>query len=221
VTGTSAAEDEGRSQLPMARVGILGGTFNPPHIAHLVCAQEARHQLGLDRVLLMPVSVPPHKELPDDPGPARRLEMCDLVAAEEDWLDVCRLEVERGGVSYTVETLRELAAGSPDEYVLILGADVARGLPGWREPGEILRLAQVAVAARHGTQAADVRMTLDALGKPRDEIVFFDMPRLDLSSSDIRARVAAGRPIRHLVPPSILGYIEREGLYRVGGLARR
>jgi nicotinate-nucleotide adenylyltransferase len=205
----------------MARVGILGGTFNPPHIAHLVSAQEARQQLQLDRVLLVPVSVPPHKELPDDPGPARRGEMCDLVAREEEWLHVSRMEVERGGVSYTVETLRELTAASDDEHVVLLGADVARGLPGWRQPDEILHLAQVAVAGRQGNQEAEVRMALTGLGKAIDGIVFFDMPRLDISSSDIRARVAAGRPIRHLVPACILEYIEREGLYRVGGLAWR
>jgi nicotinate-nucleotide adenylyltransferase len=203
----------------MARVGILGGTFNPPHIAHLVCAQEARDQIALDRVLLMPVSVPPHKELPHDPGPRRRGEMCDLIAAEEEWLDVSRLELDRGGVSYTVDTLRALAAGSEDEHVIILGADVAQAFASWREPAEILRLAKVVVAAREGSEGAQVREALAPLGKARDEIVFFDMPRLDISSSAIRERVAAGRPIRHLVPGRVLEYIDREGLYRVGGLA--
>jgi nicotinate-nucleotide adenylyltransferase len=206
----------------MARVGILGGTFNPPHIAHVVCAQEAHSQLRLDRVLLTPVSSPPHKELADDPGAARRGEMCELVAGEEDWLEVCRLELDRGGVSYTVETLRELTRQRPsDEHVLILGADVARGLPGWREPEVIVRLAQIAVAAREDQHEDDVRVALSALGSVRDQVVFFDMPRLDISSSSIRDRIASGRPIRHLVPSCVLEYIEREGLYRVGGLARR
>ena len=99
----------------MATVGILGGTFNPPHIGHLVCAQDARAQLGLDRVVLMPVSRPPHKELADDVGVQERVTMCRLAAEGVDWLEVSTVETERGGASYTVDTLRALTARAPQD----------------------------------------------------------------------------------------------------------
>jgi nicotinate-nucleotide adenylyltransferase len=200
----------------MGRVGILGGTFNPPHLAHLVCAQEARDQLRLDRVLLVPVSIPPHKEAGDDPGPVERARMCALASAEDEWLELCTLEIDRGGRSYTVDTLRELRAGAPDdELVLVLGGDAARSLPDWREPDEILHLASVGVAGRAGVEEAAVTAALTTLSEARDRVVFFEMPRLDISSSDIRRRVASGRPVRHLVPDAVAEYIAQRGLYRV------
>ena len=104
------------------RVGILGGAFNPPHIGHLVCAQEARSQLGLDRVLLMPVHTAPHKEVADDPGPEARLALCQAASAGEDELEVSTLEIERGGPSYTVDTLRALhGSREGDELTFIVG----------------------------------------------------------------------------------------------------
>jgi nicotinate-nucleotide adenylyltransferase len=199
----------------MSRLGILGGTFNPPHVAHLVCAQEARHQLGLERVLLMPVSMPPHKEAADDPGPAVRLELCRLAAADEEGVEVSTLEVDRGGPSYTVDTLREIHALQPgDDLTFIVGADMASGLPGWREPEAVLALATIAVAGRSGVESEDVLARLEPLGA-RERIAFFDMPRLDISSSGIRRRVAEGAPIRHLVPPAVAERIAADGLYRV------
>jgi nicotinate-nucleotide adenylyltransferase len=205
----------------MGRIGILGGTFNPPHIAHLVCAQEARHQLGLDQVLLVPVNVPPHKVAPDDPGPAHRARMCELAARNQSWLTVSTIEIDREGQSYTVDTLRQLHEDAPrDELVLIVGADAAASLPGWRMPEEIAQLATLAVASRGTVHEGDVREALALVdsGPPAPRIaapVFFDMPRLDISSTDIRRRVATGRPIRYLVPDPVADYIDRHGLYRV------
>jgi nicotinate-nucleotide adenylyltransferase len=198
----------------VASVGILGGTFNPPHIAHLVCAQEALAQLELDRVLLVPVATPPHKALPADPGPEVRLEMCRLAAGEDSRLEVSDIEVRRGGSSYTVATLEELHASHPEhELTFIAGGDMAASLPDWREPERVLELARFAVAERDGAQRAEIEARTAAL-RGRDRIEFFDMPRLDLSSSEIRARVAAGRPIRWLVPDAVAGYIAEHGLYR-------
>jgi len=200
----------------MAAVGILGGTFNPPHIGHLVCAQEARGQLGLDRVLLMPVAVPPHKEIAADPGSDVRLELCRLAVLEEDGVEVSALEVQRGGSSYTVDTLREIHARAPeDALTFIVGGDMAQSLPTWREPEAVLSLATLAVAEREGIRRHDIAGRLASLSGA-EQVRFFDMPRLDLSSSDIRRRVAAGRPVRHLVADEVAEYIEQHGLYRGG-----
>ncbi|MEA2137081.1 MAG: nicotinate-nucleotide adenylyltransferase [Solirubrobacteraceae bacterium] len=199
----------------MARVGILGGTFNPPHVAHLVCASEAASQLRLDRVLLTPVAVPPHKRPRNDPGASERLELCRLAAAGDERLEVCDLEVARGGPSYTVQTLRELRARMPgDELTFILGADVALGLPSWREPEVVIELATLAVAERAGAARAEIEACLEQAFGGRAAYELFDMPRIDVSSSEIRRRVAEGRPIRYLVPDAVLARIERNGLYR-------
>src|SRR3712207_1149679 len=127
-TGTSA------DPAPPMRLGILGGSFNPPHVGHLLMAQEAHAQLGLDKVVLMPVASPPHKRLEDDPGPEERYEMTRLAVAKDDRLEVSRLEIDRGGPSYTADTLREIhATAAGDELVLIVGGDMAHSLPAWRE----------------------------------------------------------------------------------------
>lgn len=196
------------------RLGLLGGTFNPPHLAHLVCAQEAWAQLGLDRVLLLPVATPPHKPSEADPGPRERLELCRLAVGDDERLGVCSLEIERGGASYTVDTLRALHDRSPqDELTFIVGGDMALSLPTWREPEAVLGLATLAVAERSGACRQDISERLASLGAA-DRVSFFDMPRLDLSSSAVRARVADGRPVRYLVPGAVAQRIESRGLYR-------
>jgi nicotinate-nucleotide adenylyltransferase len=190
------------------KVGLLGGTFNPPHVGHLVCAMEARDQLGLDAIALLPVNVPPHKPVLDDPGAEVRLELCELAARAEPGLVVRDEEVRRPGASYTVDTLRALHE-TGDELTFIVGGDQALGLPGWREPETILSLARVAVADRGDASRERVRERLAGW-----DLDVFDMPRLDVSSTDIRARVAAGRPIRHLVPSAVAERIGELGLYR-------
>ncbi len=203
----------------MAAVGLLGGTFNPPHIAHLVCAMEAREQLGLDVVRLVPSGVPPHKDVPDDPGVEVRIELCRLAAASEPGLEVSRAEADRPGPSYTVDTLRALHDASPgDDLTFIVGGDQALGLPSWREPEVLLSLARLAVAEREGVRRHDVLDRLEGLDGA-DRVVFFAMPRLDVSSSWLRRRVADGRPIRHLVPGAVVDRIADLGLYRVSNTA--
>lgn len=198
----------------MARLGILGGTFNPPHLGHLVCASEAAAQLRLDRVLLTPVAIPPHKRACADPGPATRLELCRLAVRDAERLDVCALEVERGGPSYTVDTLRELHARDPeDELTFIVGGDIALGLPTWHEPEAVLGLATLAVAERSGAARADVAERLEEAFPGVATLAFFDMPRIDVSSSDIRRRIASGEPIRYLVPEAVARRIEEGRLY--------
>jgi nicotinate-nucleotide adenylyltransferase len=198
----------------MADLGILGGTFNPPHVGHLVMVLEALDQLGLDSVTLMPVAQPPHKEALADPGAAVRLELCRLATAGEDRLSVSDLEIERGGASYTVDTLRALHDRAPEHALtFIVGGDMAHSLPSWREPEAILGLARLAVAERDGHVREDIAQRLAPLHSG-DRVVFFDMPRIDLSSSAIRERVAAGRTIRYLVPDAVAEAIRTRRLYR-------
>jgi nicotinate-nucleotide adenylyltransferase len=198
----------------MAAVGILGGTFNPPHIGHLVCAQEARAQLGLDRIVLMPVSAPPHKQVAEDPGPDVRAQLCRAAVAGEDGFEVSALEIERGGPSYTVDTLRELHGSQEgDELTFIVGGDMASSLPSWREPEAVLELARLAVAEREQHRRQEIAERLGALRGAGERVIFFTMPRLDISSSDIRERIASGRPVRWLVPDGVGDEIGRLGLY--------
>jgi nicotinate-nucleotide adenylyltransferase len=199
----------------LARVGILGGTFNPPHVGHLVCAQEARVQLGLDRVLLVPTRTPPHKEVLSDPGVERRLALCEAAAAGDPGLGVSRADADREGPSYSIDTLRALHAREPEhELTFIVGGDMAHSFPEWREPESILELARLGVAERSGVGRAEITERLAGLRGGTERVRFFDMPRIDVSSSLIRRRVAEGRPVRYLVPDAVADHIATEGLYR-------
>ena len=178
----------------MARLGILGGSFNPPHLGHLVCAQEAFDQLSLDVVLLVPVAVPPHKELSDDPGALHRVELCRRAAGDDERLAVSTLEVERGGPSFTVDTLQALHELQPeDDLTFIAGGDMARGLPSWREPERILELATVAVAERKGAGRADIAESVAGLRYARAGGLLRDATcgRLELARAPARRRRAA------------------------------
>jgi nicotinate-nucleotide adenylyltransferase len=198
----------------VAELGIIGGTFNPPHVGHLVMVQEALDQLDLDRVVLMPVAEAPHKEVLADPGAAVRLELCELATAGMPRVGVSDLEIERGGASYTVDTLKALHDRAPEHALtFIVGGDKAYSLPSWREPEAVLRLARLAVAERDGLRRDDIAQRLEPLHSG-DRVVFFDMPRIDLSSSAIRQRVAAGRCIRYLVPDPVVEAIRSRRLYR-------
>ncbi len=203
------------------RIGILGGTFNPPHLGHLICAQEAYLQLGLDRVTLIPARIPPHKAVEDEPGAEHRLELCRLaIRGDEERLAVSDLEIARDGPSYTVDTLEALHSSAPDhELYLIVGGDIAAGLPDWHEPERVLSLATLAVAKRRGTPRAAVD---DALGSLQggERTRFFRMPRIAISSTMLRERVKSGQPIKYYVPDRVAGYIKRHHLYGGVGSVR-
>jgi nicotinate-nucleotide adenylyltransferase len=195
------------------RVGILGGTFNPPHLGHLVCAQEAYRELELDRVMLIPARIPPHKPVEHEPGAHHRLELCSLAVAGDQRFDVSGLELGREGPSYTVDTLQELSTQAPQtEFFLIVGGDIAAGLPRWREPERVLELATLAIAKRGGTARSSVDAALEAL-PGGDRARFFSMPRIGVSSTMVRRRVRTGQPIRYLVPDRVRDYISEHGLY--------
>lgn len=194
-------------------LGVLGSAFNPPHHGHLALAQEALWQLGLDEVVLVPTGEAPHKRILDDPGRELRLAMTRLAAADDPRFTVSTLEVEREGPSYTYETLELLARerGDPD-LVFVMGADAAVGLESWREPRLVVERARLAVARRAGVSEADVGAVLRSLGAG-DRATRLEMPQFGVSSSAVRERAAAGRPLRYLVPEAVARFIEEKGIY--------
>jgi len=195
-------------------IGVLGSAFNPPHLGHLALAQETLWQLGLDEVVLVPTGEAPHKRIHDDPGRELRLAMTRLAAADDTRFSVSTLEVEREGPSYTYETLELLAGerGEPD-LVFVMGADAAVGFEGWRKPERVVELARLAVARRSGVSDADVASTMRGLGA-EGRVTMLEMPQFGVSSSAVRERAAAGRPLRYLVPEAVARFIEEKGIYR-------
>jgi nicotinate-nucleotide adenylyltransferase len=194
-------------------VGILGGTFNPPHIGHLICAQEALVQLRLDTVVWVPAGVPPHREVEDDPGAQARFDMCELAVSGDQRFSLSRVELEREGPSYTVDTLRAMRASTPDdELFLILGGDQAASLRSWHEPEEVLSQATIAVVERGGWPRPAIGVRLSGL-RGAERLVFFEMPRVDVSSSMVRRRAREGKPIRYLVTDKVADYIGAQSLY--------
>jgi nicotinate-nucleotide adenylyltransferase len=195
-----------------ARLGVLGGSFDPPHLAHLAVASEAFHALGLERVLFVPAAAPPHKEGPERTSPEVRLELASLAIDDDLRFTASGIEIERGLV-FTVDTLRALREryGGHDP-VFIMGSDSLLQLETWHAPEELLSLCTLAVARRPGDAPEAVAAAAARWGEHR--VALLDAPALDVSSSDIRARAAQGRPIRYLVPRRVEQYILETGLYR-------
>lgn len=187
------------------RLGVFGGTFDPVHVGHLAIAHAALEALGLDRVLFVIARRSPLKERGPVASEAERLAMLERAIAGEPRFAVSRLELDREGPSYTVDTLAALRAAAPvDELFLILGGDASAELPRWRSPERIAELATIVVAERPGVPPPAVPGALRT----------FDAPRLDISSRELRARAARGRSLRYLVPDPVHEYIEARGLYR-------
>jgi nicotinate-nucleotide adenylyltransferase len=216
------------AQSHLRSIGILGGTFNPPHLGHLVLAAAARSELELERVFLMPVHTPPHKPIAQDPGPEHRLRMCRALADGAQSLAACALEVERAGLSYTVDTLEAIHASHPQaELTLVMGADTAATLADWREPRRLLELARLAVAGRDG---AGPEQTLAAIARVQPQsaqqraagarVSFLALAPIEASSSLVRRRAAEGEPIEDLVGKGVAGYIAEHRLYRAPVKAR-
>jgi len=202
-----------RADSSQVAIGVLGSAFNPPHLGHLALAQEALWQLGLDEVVLVPTGEAPHKRIHDDPGRELRLAMTRLAAADDPRFTVSTLEVEREGPSYTFETLQLLARerGEPD-LVFVMGADAAVGFESWREPQRVAELARLAVARRAGISEADVGAVMRSVGA-EGRVTMLEMPQFGVSSSAVRDRAAAGRPLRYLVPETVARFIEEKGIY--------
>jgi len=168
----------------------------------------------------MPAGRAPHREIEQDPGAGERLRLCELAAAEVEGVEVSRYEVDKVEPAYTFETLEWLRAEQPDDdLVFIAGADQAASLPQWRDPERVLRAARLAVAERPGTKPEDVLRAIGSISGGGPRVSFFAMPQIDVSSTDIRARVAEGRPYRLLVPDAVADRIEEAGLYSTATVA--
>ncbi len=193
--------------MPLA---LFGGSFNPPHIGHLAVAEACAQAAGFDRVLWVPAATPPHKQ--DDPSLApadARLRMVTAAIVGNERFEASDLEVARGDVSYTVDTLRTLADEGRTDLALIVGGDSLAGFLGWREPEAIAELARLVVYRRPG-DAVDLGALPGWLVRA---VTTVDGPLLDLSSTEIRSRIAAGQTVRYLVPDAVREIVEAEGLY--------
>jgi nicotinate-nucleotide adenylyltransferase len=198
----------------MTGLGVMGGTFDPIHLGHLAIAEEAREALGLDSILFVPAGRPPHKRAQDVSPAEDRVEMVRIAIEDNPAFELSRIEVDRDGPSYTVETLEELALETGAELTLILSAETFVQLPTWHEPARLFAAASMAVVPRDGYPVPDPSWLEEAFPGREDRVTYLDGPRLGLSSTSIRARVAAGRSIRYLVPPAVEAYIADHSLYR-------
>lgn len=194
-------------------VGILGGTFDPIHNGHLAIAEEAREALGLERVAFMPASIPPHKPGRPITAAEHRLAMVHLAVEGNPAFEVSDLEVARGGTSYTVDTLEALRVAGLAEPWLILSSEALAGLPTWREPARILRLARVAVVPRAGFDPLGPEWVEARFPGASTRVRFLAGPLLPISGSVVRRRAAAGRSVRYLVPDAVAAYIAQHRLY--------
>ena len=199
------------------RLGLIGGTFDPIHIAHLAIAQEAAWARKLDEVLFIPARQPPHKREEPVTEARHRLAMTKAAIAGNPLFAVSTIEMDREGPSYTVDTLRELRRAGV-ELSFIVGMDSLRDLPTWRDPVGILSLAEIVAVYRGGFDTVDLTELESALSAVKERVRVVPIPALDVSSTDIRARVAAGQPIRYLVPDAVIAYIEENNLYRTASL---
>ena len=192
------------------KIGIFGGSFDPPHIGHLICARAAAECLNLDKVLVIPSAVQPHKmDQKVTPGELRWEMVCAAVA-DDDILEPSRIELDRGGVSYSVDTVSELAERYPrpdNEIYFLIGSDSLMNIDRWREPERLFRLANVVAFTRRGTTELSSPFAMQA------QII--QTPIIDISSTEIRRRIADRLPIKWLVPAGVEEIIKKNGLYRL------
>ncbi|GBE57173.1 nicotinate-nucleotide adenylyltransferase [bacterium BMS3Abin01] len=198
----------------IAKLGIMGGTFNPIHIGHLVCAEEARSQYGLDEIIFMPTGLPPHKEIEGGTSPEARYLMTVIATAVNPRFQVSRYELDKEQLCYTVDTvryLREEKAGV--ELYFITGADAVLEILGWKDPEELLRMANLIAATRPG-YPLDRLSEITGRFSRQDRVKVMEIPAIGVSSSLVRERVRRRMSIRYLVPVGVEQFIDKEGLYR-------
>ena len=197
-------------------IGVLGGTFDPIHIGHLVVAEEARIKVGFTEVLFVPAGQP-WRKLDRNITPAvHRVEMVRRAIADNPHFKLCTLEVERAGPSYTVDTLTMLRKqlGSEASLFFILGRDTLAELPLWKEPEKLVQLCRLVVAPRLGSK--DLKHLETAIPGLLDKVIQLDMPVIGISSAEIRQRITQGLTIRYLVPPEVEKYITEQKVYQIG-----
>ncbi|MFP3916965.1 nicotinate-nucleotide adenylyltransferase [Lysinibacillus telephonicus] len=187
----------------MRKVGILGGTFNPPHIGHLIMANEAFDALQLDEVRFMPNAIAPHKQLVDDATMENRLRMVEIAIEPYDHFTIETIELELGGISYTYQTMKELCEREPDvQFYFIIGGDMIDSLHTWYKVDELVKIVEFVGLKRPGTQSASTY-----------DVTMVEAPEIDLSSTLIRKRLKNGGTLKFLLPEGVEEYIRKEGLY--------
>ncbi|MGB4660773.1 MAG: nicotinate-nucleotide adenylyltransferase [Mobilitalea sp.] len=199
----------------MNKLGIMGGTFDPIHYGHLVAAEMARSKFELSKVLFIPSGTPPHKDRSDITDAGFRYEMIERAIQDNPAFEISALELERKGLSYTVDTLRALRGIWPEhELYFITGSDVLREIFSWREVEEILMMTEFIGAARPGFDASDFLLKVQQKHpETQGRIHYMEVPALAISSTDIRSRVKQGYPIRYLLPEPVRLFIQQHGLY--------
>jgi len=196
------------------RLGIFGGSFDPVHNGHLALAQACQAQAALDEVWFTPTAIQPLKQRGPHATDAQRVEMLRLAIEDEQRWRVCTLEIDRGGLSYTVETLKEIHRQLPeDELFFLLGLDTVRDVPKWKEPLEIFRLATAVVVDRSGEQPADAEV-LKLISLLRNRPIMVRMSPVNISSREIRRRITAGETIDDITPSAVAEFISANDLYR-------
>lgn len=217
VSDVSASDGRGRDRAAAVEPGtwgVLGGTFDPVHYGHLAIAEQTRESLALAGVLFVPAGTPPHKPSSIVWPAEHREAMVALAIADNPCFRLSRVELERPGPSFAVDTVERLRRESTGEFVFILSMEVLSTLPTWRDPGRLLELCRVAVVPRPDYPALGREWVAHHFPEREDRILFMSGPRLGHSASDIRRRVEEGRSIRYLVPPSVERYIAEHALYR-------
>jgi nicotinate-nucleotide adenylyltransferase len=198
------------------RIGVIGGTFDPIHLGHLLIAEGARTHLGLNRVVFIPAGQPPHKSIRQISSPERRLEMVQLAISDNAHFDVLRIDIDRTGPCYTVETIRLLQEtwDADTEIYFLIGSDSLVDLPTWHQPAQLLHLCHIVAVQRPGHQA-DLNELDRLLPGAASAIRLIDTPTLDISSTEIRHRVREQGSIRYLVPAAVARYIRQHGCYQI------
>lgn len=199
---------------PLTKIGIMGGTFDPIHYGHLVTAQEAHHKFKLDKVIFMPVGIPPHKHAEEVLEARQRYLMTIMATEDNEAFEVSDMEVSKSSPSYTVETLMALKETyKQSEFYFITGADAIIEILTWKEPEKAAALTKFVAATRPGFSLKKFKGSISKI-KPVPELNELEVPALAISSTDIRRRVLQGRPIRYLLPDKVWRYIHSKGFYR-------
>jgi nicotinate-nucleotide adenylyltransferase len=203
------------------KIGVLGGTFDPVHLGHLIVAEEVRQKLGLQEVLLIPAGRPWLKAGEEVSAPEHRLEMAILATASNPYLNVSTLEIERSGPTYSIDTVVELRAGlgASASIFFIMGYDTVAELDRWKDARRLVELCQVVAVPRPGHAKLDLRSLERGIPEASQRLRKVDVPQIDISASEIRRRVARGQTIRYLVPDEVGDYIAANKLYVQGGRA--
>ena len=194
------------------KIGILGGTFDPPHVGHLALAKAAVEQLELDELLFIPANRNPLKTVKAETPAKHRIAMVERLLKDQPQMAYSDMEITRGGASYTVDTLSELQMVNPAEYWFIMGADALRGIGNWKSPVRLLRMCRIAVAVRPPISVSDVMIKLPEEFKGHVDTI--QMSGIDVSSSDLRNRLHGGQNVTPWLTPEVLQYIQSNTLYR-------